>query len=214
LPKWEDEYLENLIVICDMQNGFRFVKADYGQTPIIEEWLVNDSATLQEGEAVELNPDVDEGTVIRVSATTDTIYGICVGFKTKKDLPPAIDTSHGGTLTESPAGDTFVGASTNVSTYKVKALVIPVKGATFSALLSAAKGTTDGSDRVGIYLSISTSDPSKLLETSVTTTFTAGSNGAQFVTVPGRAADDPTDPADPTTTRVLVRCVAPHEVLS
>ncbi len=85
---------------------------------------------------------------------------------------------------------------------------------TLSALLTAAKGTTAGSDRVAVYLSISTSDPSKLLETSVTTTFTVGSNGAQFVTVPGRAADDPTDPADPTTTRILVRCVAPATVLS
>jgi len=200
-----------------MQNGFRFVKADYGQTPVIEEWLMDDSATLQEGEAVKLKPDTAEGSVIRVSATTEPVYGICIGFRTKKGLPLEIDSSgYGtGTHTKSPAGDTFVSDSDNVSTEKVRALVIPVKGATFSGLLDAAMGTTPGSDRVGIYLSISTSDPSKLLETSVTTTFTVGTNGAQFVTVPGLAPDDPTDPADPSsTTRILVRCVAPAEVLS
>ena len=198
-----------------MQNGFRIVKSDYGTDPAIEKWLMDDSAVLQEGEVVKLKPDTAEGSVIRVAATTDTIYGICVGFETKKGLNPATDTSHGGTLAESPVGDTFTAASTNISTYKVRALVKRITGMeTLSALLDAAKGTTTGSDRVGIYLSVSTSDPSKLLETSVTTTFTVGSNGAQFVTVPGRAADDPTDPADPTTTRVLVRCVAPHSVLS
>jgi hypothetical protein len=200
-----------------MQNGFRFVKADYGQTPTIEEWLMDDSSTLQEGEAVKLKPDVDEGSVIRVAATTDTIYGICVGFQTRNRLPLETDSSSygSGTLTKSPVGDTFVSDSDNVSTEKVRALVIPIMGATFSALLDAAKGTTDGSDRVGVYLSISTSDPSKLLENSVTTTFTVGTNGAQFVTVPGMAPDNATDPTTPeSTTRILVRCVAPAEVLS
>jgi len=198
-----------------MQNGFRILRTDYGTDPAIEKWLMDDSATLQEGEVVKLKPDTAEGSVIRVAATTDTIYGICVGFETNKGLNPAKDTSHGGTLTESPVGDTFVSASTNISTYKVGALVKRITGMeTLSALLTAAMGTTTGSDRVGVYLSVSTSDPSKLLETSVTTTFTVGTNGAQFVSVPGRAADDPTDPSDPTTTRILVRCVAPHEVLS
>uniref|UniRef100_A0A6M3IS76 Uncharacterized protein n=1 Tax=viral metagenome TaxID=1070528 RepID=A0A6M3IS76_9ZZZZ len=201
-----------------MQNGFRFKKADYGQSPIIEEWLMDDSATLQEGEAVKLKPDVDEGSVIRISATTEPVYGICVGFKTRNGLPLEIDTGGygSGTHTKSPVGDTFVADSDNIATEKVRALVIPVKGAVFSALLDAAKNTTAGSDRVGIYLSVSTSDPSKLLENSATTTFTAGSNGAQFVTVPGLAPDNPTDPESPdSTTRVMVRCVVPgDQVLS
>lgn len=102
------------------------------------------------------------------------------------------------TFTESPSGHTYVASADNTTDKKIAGIVIPAFGVKCSGLLSAAKATTAGSNIVGAYLNILTTDSRKLNEASATAT------PEQFLIMPGRSASDPTDPADPTTTRIIV----------
>ena len=101
------------------------------------------------------------------------------------------------TFTESPSGDTYVASADNTTDKKIAGIVRPGFGVRVSALLNAAKGTTAGSDMIGNYFDILTTDSRKLDESTVSTT------AANFISLPGRSASDPTDPSDPTTTRII-----------
>ncbi|RLJ02923.1 MAG: hypothetical protein DRP08_04135 [Candidatus Aenigmatarchaeota archaeon] len=183
--------------------GFRPIRTENGDSlPEIYWGVIKNSATITLGDAVKLDPQTG---FEPADATSDKIFGYAVAFKTKKGLPLELAISgvdYDGTYTQSASGDTYVAASDNQTDKQVMVGVIPAPGVICSALLDAAKGTTTGSDKVGCYFDILTSDSRKLDESTATTT------KAQFISVPGVGPADPTDPADlGSTTRILVKAV-------
>jgi hypothetical protein len=106
---------------------------------------------------------------------------------------------YGGTLTTSPSGNTYVADSDNQTSEYIAGAIKPAFGVIVSALLDAARATTSGSDGVGNYFDILTTDSRKIDESSVSTT------KGQFISLPGLNSHDNRDPDDPTTTRILVQ---------
>jgi hypothetical protein len=160
------------------------------------------AATLTEGDAVKLIVDADEPGIDAADAVTDMVWGYLDKIVTKDGLALELagSSSYDGTFTENPSGNTYVGATTNSGTKKISGFVRPCFGVKVSALLDAAMGTNSGSNIPGMYLDILTTDSRKVDESTVSTT------EANYVLLPGKSSSDPTDPADPTTTRVIAVC--------
>jgi len=160
------------------------------------------AATLTEGDAVRLVVDADEPGIHPADAVSEFAWGYLEKIVTKDGLALELagSSSYDGTFTEAASGNTYVSATTNSGTKKISGFVRPCFGVKVSALLDAAMGTTAGSNMPGMYLEILTSDSRKLDESTVSTT------EANYVLLPGRSSSDPTDPADPTTTRVIAVC--------
>lgn len=152
-----------------------FVKSASGATSRPAEAIVIlNSATVFMNGAVKLAA----GGVDGADAVTDRIYGICVGFVVGDGNTPidnALSSQYDGTYT---ADTSYAAAADNQTDKMVKALVIPIRpGDVIRAELDATKGTTTGSDTVGYYASVLTTDESKLDES------TATSSAEQFLIV-------------------------------
>ena len=181
-------------------NGFRPTRMINGSTtlPQTEYWVIANSVTIKEGMPVKV---LSEQGVDIADAVTDKIYGYCTGFRLKGGLPVSrgvSGTDYDGTYTASPSGDTYVASADNETDKQVEAIICPAKDVVCSALLSAAAGSTTGSDIVGTYFDILTTNALKIDESTASTT------SANYMAVPGLNSRNPKDPADPTTTRILV----------
>ena len=105
--------------------------------PEVQEVLIDTTQTLKQGSRTKL---VD-GYAQPADAVGDKTYGYCIGFKDDKGFTYDLKSSNfDGTYTEAVTGDTYVSASDNTTTKKIKAIVVLAKGVICSAKLDAAKG--------------------------------------------------------------------------
>ena len=154
--------------------------ADGASSRPLEKWLIINSATVFNGGVVK----VVAGGVDGADAVTDPIYGICRGFVTNAGSTPlenALSGQYDGTLTD---GVSYAASADNQTDKKVKALVEPILvGDVIRAEADAALGTTTGSNLVGYFIDILTSDERKLDESN-----THATNQLQFLIVgqPGK----------------------------
>lgn len=134
--------------------------------------VIKNSETITTGDWL-----TDEATgMADVDATSEKIAGFCTRIVTADKRPlesssVVSGTDYTGTWTASTK--TYAASATNADSGGDGVMVeyVPVReGDQFIATLSAAKGTTTGSDKEGYYLAILTSDASKLDETSAATT--------------------------------------------
>lgn len=140
------------------------------ELPASEDKVILNSATVQVGDAVKLGA----GGVEPADAVTDRIYGYVVGIH-KNGIPLnqlTSGTDYTGTFTAATGGvgDIYAAASDNQTVSFINASVVPAEGLWIEADLDAARGTTTGSNVVGYYLSILTTDSSQLDESSATGT--------------------------------------------
>jgi len=179
--------------------GFRpLYKREGGSSITAIPYVIDDSATLEEGDALKLVGGANG--VNAADSTSDKVFGYCVGFVTQSGLPvksvQSLATEVGTiTYTEDPSGDTLVADSDNTTTVHLAALVVSAIGTVCSAKLDATAGTTTGSNKVGYYLDILTTDSTQLDES------TATSSIANYQLVASNPMDsslatDPTDPAN------------------
>jgi len=150
-------------------------------------------------------PSTTANGVQNASAVTDNMLGVCIDLIAKNGLtyrqnPDLFD----GTVIAAVTGDKYTAASDNLTDKKIAALVMECSNdVILSAILTAAMGTTAGSDKVMNFIDLYATDPRYLDEASITGTWPAN-----FRLVPGVASDDPTDPACPNSTvRVLCKLV-------
>ncbi len=143
----------------------------------LEKVIINNSSTVRIGGMVKLVA----GGCEPADAVNDRIYGICVGIVTNEgnvQIQNALPAQYDGTWTE--ATKSYAAASDNLTDKKVKALIEPViMGDTLLGLLDDTKATTTGSGTVGYFLSVLTTDESKLDESTATAT------PEQFIIVDG-----------------------------
>lgn len=148
--------------------------ADGASSRPYERITVLNSGVIFEGGVVKLSPGGADG----ADAVTDTIYGICHGFMMESGSTPlslALSGAHDGTLVD---GTSFTAASDNQTVETVVALVEPIlPGDIIRAEADAALGTTTGSDLIGYFIDVLTSDESKLDESNT------GSSQLQFLIV-------------------------------
>ena len=167
-----------------------------------EKWILRASTEFTLGDWVTVTESTS-GSYVDPAVTADThnVYGLLVAFVDKDGLAYKTRTSgFDGTYTEAATGDTYTPASDNLTDKKVAGIVIPAVGMIFEATLDAAKGTTAGSDKVGINFDILSTDSTLLDESSVSAT------KAMFLSVPGVASDNPTSPLNSdSTTKILVK---------
>ena len=165
-----------------------------------ESQVILQSVTITVGDIVKLSQASNKGGVDAAGAATDRVYGLCVGIHVD-GIPLSQLTSgtdYDGTYTNASAGDTYVAASDNVTDKKVQALVVPIDNLLLEATVSdgsgtaSTVGTTTGSDQVGYYLDVDTSDSTLLDETSAST------SSAQFIIVKNHPDD---------TSKTIVKCV-------
>lgn len=167
-----------------------------------EKIVILNSVTVSVGDPVKLSTSGGVGGVDAADAATDRVYGVCVGISSDKGIPLSklvSGTDYDGTYTESLSGDTYVSASDNVTDKKIQALVVPIEYLILEADLSdgagasgQARGTTAGSDQIGYYLDVDTTDSRYLDETSSST------STSQYIIVKNHPSD---------TTKTLVKCV-------
>lgn len=186
--------------------GFRVKRFTLGGGMPETDYMVLDvSVTVTEGDALKVtgHASTSGGGLDPADAAGDFVFGYLVGITDRSglaiELMKAAD--YDGTLTTSPSGNTYVATSDNTTDKMITGAYKPAFGVVASALLSAAQGASAGSDGVGNYFDILTTDSRKLDETSVSAT------KAQYLSLAGRRADDPTDPDDPTTTRIMVQAI-------
>ena len=154
--------------------------ADGASSRPLEKLLILNSATVFKGGVVKLVA----GGVDGADAVSDPIYGICKGFVVNGGSTPidnALSSQYDGTYT---AGTSYAAAADNQTDKKVKALVEPIlPGDTIRAEADAALGTTTGSNLIGYYVDVLTTDERKLDESN-----THGTNQLQFLIVgqPGK----------------------------
>ena len=148
---------------------FQYYSGCPGGDPAPEKFVILDSATLTVGDAVKLS-----GTGIEpADAITDRVYGVLVGIGNEAGIPLSELTSttdYDGTYTHASSGDTYVAASDNTTDKKIQGFVVPAGGYIFKGTLDATKATTTGSDKVGYYLSVLTTDSTQLDESTASTT--------------------------------------------
>lgn len=139
----------------------------------LERMVILNSETIFIGGVVRLA----EGGVAAADAVTDRIYGICKGIVVGNvPIQNALSTEYDGTWSES-AG-TYTAAADNQTGKRVAALIEPLlPGDTVRGELDADKGTTTGSDAIGSYIDILTTDETKFDESSVAAT------ASQFIIV-------------------------------
>ena len=154
--------------------------ADGASSRPLERWPVINSGVVFNGGVVKVVATGVDG----ADAVTDPIYGICRGWVMGSGMTPlenALDTAHDGTLVD---GVSFTAASDNVTVETVYALVEPIlPGDIIRAEADAALGTTTGSNLVGYYIDVLTTDERKLDESN-----THATNQLQFLIVgqPGK----------------------------
>lgn len=181
-------------------------------TPDLVPQVLIASTQFFEGSIVKVVPSTTVPGIDLSDAVTDYVYGIVEAFLTKNRLPLQTDTGgYTGTMdlsTYYPAGMGYTSSSTNatVTGDRVTALVRPVWNAILSARLTAARGTTTGSNLAGLYIAVSTTGAEKATKLDETTINTSITN-TQFLTYPSFPGSTLcADPADNSTTRVLVKC--------
>lgn len=173
----------------------RLWKAAGNETRAPRYRLIKNSEVIKKGDWI-----TDEATgAANVDGATEKILGLAVAICTAGRvnlLSASVDTGAlGGTWDSST--QSYTAAADNATVDGVMVAYIPAKeGDQFVATLDAAKGTTTGSDLVGYYASILTTD-SSLLDESDTATSAAS---CQF-----RIADIYTQGA---TTEVIVEVIA------
>jgi len=148
---------------------FEYYKGCDGSSPPVEEFVILDSATITVGGQVKLSG----GGIEPADAVTDRIYGIAVGICSEAGIPLSeltSSTDYDGTYTAAQSGDTYVAAADNESDKKIQVKVVPVRDYIFRGTLDATKATTTGSDIVGYYLDVLTTDSTQLDESSSSTT--------------------------------------------
>jgi len=140
--------------------------ADGASSRPLEKWLIINSATVFNGGPVK----VVAGGVDGADAASDLIYGICRGFVAfggSTPLENALSGDYDGTLVD---GVSYTAAADNETDKKVQALVEPIlPGDVIRAEADAALGTTTGSDKVGYYIDVLTTDERKLDESNTST---------------------------------------------
>jgi len=139
------------------------------ELPAAENIVILNSATVQVGDAMKLSA----GGVEPADAAADRPYGLCVGINLD-GIPLSQLTSgsdYDGTYTEATGGvgDIYAAASDNQTDKLIVASVVPIPGLWIEADLDAARGTTTGSDVVGYYMDILTTDSSQLDESTAST---------------------------------------------
>lgn len=194
--------------------GFRPKYLADGGLPAMQRWVIGNSATachIRQGSAVYIVPTAATaaGGVDAADGASDLVYGYVQSFVTKKGLALGLAKSSDidGTFAEYPYGDYYISATDNLTDKRISVDLMPAFGVVCSGLLSAAMGTTQTwSAKVGIYFDIETTgtNAATLLDEA-----TVSSTAGTWISLPGRAPDDPTDPDDPTTTRIM--CQLTHE---
>jgi len=178
--------------------GFRPKFRLDGGMPMVIPFIISNTMTLEEGDRTKA---VGGAGIEPADAVTDKSFGYVTSFVTKKHLPlrnAVRGTDYDGTYTPSPDGDTYVSASDNLTDKQVYAMIALAQDLVVSAKVDATLGTTTGSNKVGYYLDILTTDSTQLDEDSATTSV------ANFLTIPGRNAASCVDQED--TSRVY--CIA------
>jgi hypothetical protein len=143
----------------------------------LESIVIANSETIFIGGTV----NIIEGGVAAADAQTDRVYGICKGI-TVGNVPiqNANSSEYDGTWTAPTTAHqgTYAAAADNQTDKKIKCLIEPlVPGDTVRGDLDAAKGTTTGSDVIGSYIDILTSNEAFFDESSVAAT------ASQFIIV-------------------------------
>lgn len=183
--------------------GFRPRKLYHGSgLPENQYMVIGNTKTLTEGDSTFIVPDTTAAGLDAADDPADFIYGYLVGIVLPNGLSLELATSgtdYDGTFTQNPSGSTYVSAADNMTDKKIAGVLKPAFGLIVSALLNAAQGTNAGSDLVGNYFDILTTNSRQIDQSTVSTT------KAQFISLPGRSPDDPTDPNDPVTTRIMVQ---------
>jgi len=129
---------------------------------------IKNSESVKEGGFVFLGTS---GLANEADATANPIYGLVTGFRDAKRIPlgSTRETST-GTLTEAAAGNTFAAAADNQTVDHIQAQMRPCGfGDIYTAELDAAAGTTTGSAVAGYFISVLTTDSSKLDESTAST---------------------------------------------
>jgi hypothetical protein len=146
--------------------------ADGASSRPLEKWPIVNSATVFNGGVVKVVP----GGVESADAVNDPIYGICMGFVADGGSTPlenALSGQFDGTLVD---GVSYTASADNLTDKKVQALVEPILPKdTIRAEMDATLGTTTGSNLFGYKVSVLTTDPRKLDES------TTGGTSTQFV---------------------------------
>lgn len=131
-----------------------------------ETFVIKNSETIFVGGTVKLVA----GAVEPADAETDPIYGICVGFVGGNANTPYENLLSGqkGTGDVFTKGVSLAVHSNNETAAKIRAKVVPLQpNDIVRAEADAALGTTTGTDKIGYYHSILTSDERKLDESEV-----------------------------------------------
>jgi hypothetical protein len=153
--------------------------ADGASSRPLEKWLVINSETIFIGGPVR----IAAGGVAAADAVSDPIYGICKGFVADGGSTPlenALSGQFDGTLVD---GVSYTASADNETDKKVQALVEPIlPNDTIRAEMDATLGNTTGSNKVGYYADVLTTDERKLDESNTST------NQLQFIIVgqPGK----------------------------
>jgi hypothetical protein len=132
-----------------------------------ESFVIKNSETIFIGGTVKLVA----GAVEPADAVNDFIYGICVGIVGKNNTPYAnLLSGEKGTDTFT-AGTSIAVDSDNETVAGIRAKVVPLMpNDIVRAEADAALGTTTGSDEIGYYLNVLTTDERKLDESSASET--------------------------------------------
>jgi len=164
-----------------------------------EDLVILNSVTVTVGDPIKISYASNKGGADAADAVTDRVYGLAVGIS-KDGIPLSQltnSTDYDGTYTNSQNGDTYVAAADNTSDKKIIVSVVPTDNLLIEATLSdgsgtaSVRGTTTGSDQIGYFLSVDTTDSTMLDETTATTT------PEQYMIV----KNHPTD-----TSKVIVKC--------
>lgn len=134
-----------------------------GRNVELEQYTIANSVTIQPGDLVK----IINGGVDVADAVADFIYGICEGITTRDGVPlnQANSGDYDGTFTASTG--VYVSAADNLTDKYVKANVRPVTAQDIISIeADAAIGTTTGSDLPGYYISVLTTDSSKVDEST------------------------------------------------
>lgn len=139
--------------------------------PLLPMLIIN-SATVFNGGVVKLVA----GGVDGADAVSDPVFGICKGFVVRGGMTPienALTTEYDGTLTTDVS---YAAAADNQTDKKVQALVEVIHpGDIIRGEADATLGTTTGSDLIGYFIDVLTSDERKFDESN-----THATNQLQF----------------------------------
>lgn len=158
-----------------------------GRAVELERKTIGNSITLTVGDFVKLV----NGGIEPADAVSDQVYGILEGLTTRHGVPinQALSSEVDGTYTAST--ETYVSAADNITVGYFKGLVRPVfPGDIISVLADADIGTTTGSNLPGYFISVLTTDSTKVGESTA-----HASNKLQFITIDnGGSANSCQDP--------------------